>query len=207
MVGHREIERERLGKLIHEWLDLEHGRARFRDVVHQRQITPKIGELELHGRIDRLERTLDGAYVVIDYKTGGGAYSKKMWEVPRPDAPQLPIYAVAQLAEGHEIAGVAFAKVQAGRCKFDGAAIDQQILAKKASVRRDGEFTGMLESWQPELEKLAGELLSGHAEVDPKRGPELTKSTCTWCHLGALCRIAEFAPPREDDDEENGDDE
>ncbi|HEY3928019.1 MAG TPA: PD-(D/E)XK nuclease family protein [Candidatus Koribacter sp.] len=206
LLHHRDLERERLNKLIHEWLEFEKSRASFHDVKHQQEIKPKIGGLELRGRIDRIERTLDGSYVVIDYKTGSSQYSRKLWETPRPDAPQLPIYAVAQRAEGREIAGVAFAKIAVKECKFIGIAANQQTLAKSPNLKKDIEFKVMLESWRPELERLAADFLSGNAEVNPKRGPEQSKSTCERCHLGSLCRIAEFSVSNGEDEGDSDDD-
>src|ERR1019366_2081453 len=89
-------EEDWLNKLIHEWLAVEPKRAPFHHIVHQAEVEVRIGELTISGRIDRIEQTNEGAYVIIDYKTGGGSYSARWWEAPRPQDPQLPIYAVAQ---------------------------------------------------------------------------------------------------------------
>jgi probable DNA repair protein len=202
---HREIERERLNKLIHEWLDLERTREPFANVQHQVPIETKIGELTIRGRADRVEQTNDGAYVILDYKTGGSSFSSSWWEAPRPQDPQLPIYAVAQQAQGHEIAGVAFARVRAGNCEFKGESVRKEIFGKAQNSKRYGEFQQTLESWRPELERLAGDFLAGRAEVDPKLPPTTSKSTCKYCHLESLCRIAEIAPPVDEIDE-SGDD-
>jgi probable DNA repair protein len=198
---HREIERERLNKLIHEWLDLERTREPFSNVQHQVEIETRIGELTIRGRADRVEQTNDGAYVILDYKTGGSSFSSNWWEAPRPQDPQLPIYAVAQRAQGHEIAGVAFARVRAGNCEFKGEAVRKEIFGKTQNSKRYGEFQQTLETWSPELEQLGTDFLAGHAEVDPKLPPTTSKSTCKYCHLESLCRIAEIAPPVDEIDE------
>lgn len=204
---HREIERGRLRNLIDEWLEVERKREPFSNVLHQQEVTVKFGELTIRGRADRIEQTQDGATVIIDYKTGGASYSPSWWEMPRPQDPQLPIYVVAERLEGHDVAGVAFARVKAGKCEFQGEAVRKEIFGKQ-NHKRYGEYAQTLEGWRPELEKLAEDFLSGHAEVDPKRGPGTSNSTCRYCHLTALCRVAEFAEPPDDDEiEEAADDE
>lgn len=197
MRRHRELERERLEQLMHEWLAVERKREPFRDVQHQQEIELQLGELTIHGRADRIERTNDGALVILDYKTGGTNYSPTRWEGERPDDPQLPIYAIAQRAKGQEVAAVAFARVRLGKCDFAGEAERKEILGKAKGHGKYGRFQETLAGWRPQLERLAGEFLSGHAEVDPKRPPSVSNSTCTYCHLSALCRIAEFAAPGE----------
>lgn len=198
---HRDIERGRLKKLIDQWLTVERKREPFHNVQHQQPFEIKIGELTIHGRTDRVEQTNDGAYVVVDYKTGGAAYSPTWWEMPRPQDPQLPIYAVAEQMKGHDIAGVAFAVVRTGKCDFKGEAARKEIFGKPQNGRRFGEFAESLDSWPPELERLANNFLAGSAEVDPKHPPKTAKSSCRLCHLGALCRITEVAAPSDEEEE------
>jgi probable DNA repair protein len=204
--SHRELERERLNALIDAWLDVERKREPFRNVAHQQSIEVKLGGLTIKGRADRIEQMNDGAYVILDYKTGGSAYSPNWWDTPRPQDPQLPIYAVAQRIAGREIAGVAFARVRTGRCGFQGEAVRKEIFGNNQNSKKYAEFEKKLESWQPELERLASNFLAGQAEVDPKN-PVGAKSTCKYCHLNSLCRVAEFAKPDDSDEDEAVDDE
>lgn len=200
---HREIERVRLSALVREWLDVERKREPFYRIQHQKEIDVQIGGLTINGRIDRLDETMDHSFVIIDYKTGGGDYSPSWWELPRPKDPQLPIYAVAQQMQGHDIAGVAFAHIRPGKCKFKGEAVRKDIFGNNRESKRHSLFSETLQAWQPELEKLAGDFLAGRAEVDPKDA----RQTCQWCHLGALCRVAEIEVPDDDDpaeETENG---
>jgi len=204
--AHREIERERLNKLIHEWLAVERKRAPFHHIVHQAEVEVRIGELTISGRIDRIEQTNEGAYVIIDYKTGGGSYSARWWEAPRPQDPQLPIYAVAQTMQGRELAGVAFARVRVGKCDFQGEAARKEIFGKTQNGKQYDGFPQTLDSWRPELERLAADFLAGRAKVDPNHPPATSKSTCKLCHLGALCRVAESAAALDDDENDEASD-
>ncbi|MEK6398779.1 MAG: hypothetical protein V4734_11890, partial [Terriglobus sp.] len=92
-----EVQRKRLHRLLSDWLDLEMLRSPFR-VEGLEVPVPEahIGPLHMNIRVDRIDRIpmADGseASLLIDYKTGGA--ERKDWFGERPDAPQLPLYAI-----------------------------------------------------------------------------------------------------------------
>ncbi len=61
-------------------------------------------ELEIHGVIDRIDRSLDGRLRVVDYKSGSTPYNKK--EIIRGTALQTALYALAV----HRLFGAAVAE-------------------------------------------------------------------------------------------------
>jgi ATP-dependent helicase/nuclease subunit B len=192
-----EIERERLIKLVHEWLGLERLRDKFEVFAHQQSVEVELGGMTVKGRIDRIDR-VDEGFVVIDYKTGAD-YKPGHWKLPRPQRPQLPLYVVALEKQGREVAGLTFAKVRTGECELAGGAARPQILGKR-SLRpklfmEDRNWKEMVAAWEKEFAKLASAHLTGRAEVDPKDPPRANstgKSSCDRCHLGALCRVSEL---------------
>src|SRR6185436_9614619 len=119
-----ELERERLARLAGEWLDLEKRRAPFEVMFVEQQRDLKVAGLEMQSRIDRMDRVADLGHVLIDYKTGGFP-SARLWEGPRPDDPQLPLYAVAA---PEELAAVTFAKLKPGEMKFMGYSRAEHLL-------------------------------------------------------------------------------
>jgi hypothetical protein len=139
---------------------------------------------------------IDGALVVIDYKTG--AVRGAPWRGARMDAPQLPLYAVLH---PDRPAGIAFAGVGAAAAKYvgvgrDGAAIEGMKAAEAFELTEAKEkgFTWpqVTAHWRAWLERLAADFAAGRAGVDPKRVPD----TCRHCHLATLCRV-EAAPEPE----------
>lgn len=181
-----ELEVQRLVKLANDWLVIERERAPF-EVVHvEQKRSLRVAGLEFSGRIDRMDRLTEGemrgTHVLIDYKTGSRVTSKD-WEGPRPDDPQLPIYAVT--AE-EEVSALAFAKLRAGELKFSGfsRARDQLPDLKQAK-----SWDGLVDGWKSDLESLAGGFASGEAAVDPKYRRNL--KTCQNCDLHPLCRVHE----------------
>jgi len=127
--------------------------------------------------MDELER---GGHVLIDYK-GSRFLSPRDWDGPRPDDPQLPLYAVAA---PEELAGVVFAKVLPGEMRFMGYTQAESLLPK-VQVYRD--WKKLLAQWKQDAEALATSFAAGDARVDPKY--EL--KTCRRCDLQTLCRVYE----------------
>jgi RecB family exonuclease len=177
-----ELERARLARLAREWLEVEKGRAPFTVASLEEKRAFQIQGLEFSGRIDRMDRLADGGHVLIDYKTSR-APSPKHWQPPRPDDPQLPLYAIAAK---EPVAAVAFAKVRTGEMRFMGFSSDENVLP---GVRKAKAWQPLLASWKAEAQALGGAFAAGEAAVDPKR--ELT--TCRYCALHTLCRVYEKA--------------
>ncbi len=105
------MQRERLRRLLRPWLEHELARPWF--AVKQREEKAndvQIGPLHLNLRVDRVDET-EGGELVIDYKTGRA--STNDWLSERPDAPQLPLYAV--MSDATRLGGVAFARLRVGK--------------------------------------------------------------------------------------------
>jgi probable DNA repair protein len=180
------LERERLVALIEEWLAVEIARPPFEVVAREAALADRIGGLSLRGRVDRIDRLPDGSLALIDYKTGQA--SPNAWSSARPDAPQLPLYAVAR---GKEVGAVAFARLRRGDMGFAGLARSSDLLPGVTDPHRspytDLDWSDQLTEWRAVLEALAHQFLAGDARVDPKHG----RRTCQECDLAPLCRVFE----------------
>ena len=112
-----ELEKQRLIRLARDSLEVERGRAPFEVAQIEQKRTLEVGGLSFSGRIDRMDRLLEGemrgTHAIIDYKTGSRVTAND-WLGPRPDDPQLPMYAVT--AE-EDLSALAFAKLRAGDMK------------------------------------------------------------------------------------------
>src|SRR6266850_1479909 len=177
-----ELERERLARLAREWLEVESKRAPF-EVLHleeERELS--VAGMQFKSRIDRMDKLLDekGGHVLIDYKTGG-MMNPRHWQGPRPDDPQLPLYAVAA---PQELAAVAFAKLRAGEMRFMGWSRAEHLLPK-VEIYRD--WPKLLAQWKADAEALGSAFVAGDAHVDPQEALK----TCRRCDLQTLCRVYE----------------
>jgi ATP-dependent helicase/nuclease subunit B len=185
-----ELEAQRLVELTHEWLNEERKRGPFEVIACEQSRAAALGGFVINTRVDRVDRLSNGAMLIIDYKTG--AVPRSGWELPRPDQPQLPIYAVTT-RDDEIIGGVAFAGIKKGNCRF----VDEPRgtgLAAPLSDDSSAQWLLQSEAWRRELGGLADEIRAGQALAKPKRGA----ATCRYCDLQVLCRIHEVRRARVD---------
>jgi probable DNA repair protein len=186
-----EMQRDRLLRLLGPWLDMERVRPEFAVKLSEKDFEDvRIGPLRLSVRVDRVDVT-EGGELLIDYKTG--VASPNDWLTERPDAPQLPLYAV--LSE-QEVKGVAFGLVRAGKeMALKGYAGADGILVKAARMKLPMEM--QMDEWKRVLEELAHAFHAGDARVAPKSYP----MTCRHCAQRELCRLDVSALELSEDEE------
>jgi probable DNA repair protein len=199
-------ERQRLLNLLGLWLDYEAiERAPFTVRSHEETMRDvQIGSLRLNIRVDRVDcvHIADDPVsdpeddkqvskqlsederigeVILDYKTGPATPAD--WLGDRPDAPQLPLYAVVSHAP--HLAAVAFASVRPGKdLGLHGYESQEGVLPKAAKLKAESLAT-QVEDWREALTALAEGFHSGEARVDPKHYPQ----TCAHCEQRLLCRL------------------
>jgi ATP-dependent helicase/nuclease subunit B len=189
------MQRERLRRLLEPWLELELKRKlpftvkmsekEFRDVP--------VGPLRLSVRMDRVD-VVEGGEVLIDYKTG--LASPKDWLTERPNAPQLPLYAI--LSDPKQLQGVAFGLVRAGDgMGLRGYAVQEGVLPSKPTKLKVESLEAQVEEWRRVLARLAEDFASGNARVAPNHYP----TTCERCAQRLLCRL-DVSLLEEGDDED-----
>ena len=187
------LERERLVRLAGEWLAVELRRGDFTVIAIEDKRPVTFGGITVNARLDRMDRFAAGGHAIIDYKTGDCATSG--WMGPRPDEPQLPMYA---LADAGDVAAVAFGQVKAGQMGFRGIGRVPDLIAGVKVITKDQsraakqyrDWAHLVERWTAELDAIGRSFAEGDARVDPKNGEE----TCAKCTQQMLCRIAEKAP-------------
>jgi probable DNA repair protein len=185
-----ELERTRLVALARDWLDVESARAPFEVSSVEEQRTLTVAGLEFQSRIDRMDKLSAGGYALIDYKTGNVG-NPKDWHGPRPDDPQLPLYAAAAK---EELAAVAFARLKPGAMRFMGYSRLPNLIPK-VDVN-PAPWPKLVEEWKRDAEALGGSFAKGDACVDPKEDLK----TCRLCDLQTLCRVYEKFFGFSDDD-------
>lgn len=182
-------EQRRLVDLVMEWLQYEDSRQQFRVVAVEQKIDIQLGELALSVRGDRIDEVATG-HILLDYKTG--EVSAASWEGPRPEEPQLPLYAA--FGNVQSLAGALFAQVRPGKLCFKGrvqsahSTLMGSLTATNPLVKSPYS-EHLLEEWRATLTALAESFVRGEAQVDPRDYP----TTCRYCALPGLCRVAELS--------------
>lgn len=199
--GYLALEGRRLTTLVSEWLQYEATRVAFTVEETEVQTTAAIAGLTLNLRLDRVDRLIDDTQLIVDYKTGD--VKTKAWEIPRPEDPQLPLYAAFGRDGATELGGLVFAKVRKGETEFAGrvgraaTTLLPQLKGTSSLVKRP--FTAeMLMDWREEILRLAADFVAGRSEVDPREYPQ----SCAHCALPGLCRVRDFPPGAEDEESE-----
>jgi len=214
------VERDRLLKLLGPWLDFEaEERSPFVVLAREQKLSDvSIGPLRLSVRVDRIDRALipphlddesgngetdegdsEPGEIILDYKTGPASVAD--WLGPRPDAPQLPLYAVVRAAgnmndagnpndaENNDVApnltAIAFASVRLGKdLGLNGYESHEGVLPKPAKLKT-ASLAEQIEKWRATLTDLAQSFHSGDARADPKQFPQ----TCKGCKQNLFCRL------------------
>ncbi len=184
-------QRQRLSNLLRPWIELERTRPVFAVRHSEKRLADvPLGSLRLSLRVDRIDETEAGP-VILDYKTGLARPAE--WLTDRPDAPQLPLYAILS---AEPVAGVAFALLRAGdELALKGFADTQDVFGKPAKMTLAME--DQVAEWRRVLLSLANSFYEGEARPEPKSYPK----TCGYCSYRILCRLNPAALQAFDDDD------
>lgn len=188
-----DMQRERLLNLLGPWLELELTRPPFKVKLSEKELKDvQIGPLHLSVRVDRVDIG-EGGDIIIDYKTGVAKPSE--WLTDRPDAPQLPLYAV--LSNSAPLEAVAFGQIRAGKDMGLQGFATSEAAGIRMPRQHPADLEQQVQQWRHVLTSLAEDFYNGDIRVRPKDFP----STCTYCAQRLLCRI-DPASFEQDDDEE-----
>ena len=91
--------------MVRKFLDWHHANPR-QLVEVERDLKVRVGQVEIIGRVDRLERDHDGSAIVVDLKTG----SVKPDDAELDRNPQLGVYQLAVLLGAFERLGLIAAR-------------------------------------------------------------------------------------------------
>ncbi len=185
----KQIEIQRLTRLVSEFIQLEKQRSPFVVQKIEQDRMVNIGLLNIKTKVDRIDVLPDDSWVIIDYKTSEP--SPTSWFGERPDEPQLPLYAVT---EKRNVSGLIFAQVKSGKVAYKGIVKEAEVFPGMTAFidSRYGKdydsWEALTAHWQQILDQLAEQYQQGIASVDPKN----PNTTCAFCDLTALCRINEL---------------
>ena len=196
---HLNLEKERLYRLLSEWLRFEASREPFVVENLEREDEREISGLNIKFRIDRVDSIPALGHAVIDYKSG--ICNRNDWLGTRPKDPQMLVYNLTGPYEA-----LAFALVKPVKCKFHGIAKSEGILPGNKGFDGDKRikdalaadniesFDDLTDSWRKVVETLAKDFVEGVSIVDPaKWGSVRGQSACVYshCDLKPICRIFE----------------
>ncbi len=171
------LEKTRLVKLIHKYLELEKQRGDFKVIKTESTSEVEINGLTFTTRLDRMDCLENNEKLIIDYKSGAVAVSKM---VGNPiELAQLPIYAISNTVDG-----VAFAAINPSDCQFKAITKNKSALPLKPQTKsKMPEWDIQLMEWQSTLNSASDDFQNGIAKVLP------AKNACEFCDYDLLCRV------------------
>jgi len=137
----------------------------------------------IHGRIDRVDQTPDGLFVIYDYKSG--ATHPKAKDILEGTALQLPLYLLAfeKISDGHGIAGGYYTirrEVERSMVLADAAAKDLMVAKPRASK----DFAGMIRHSRDCAFDYVDGIRTGRFPL-----PALEECKNPYCKFKRVCRF------------------
>ena len=168
-------QRDQAQRMVRKFLDWH--RANPRELVTvEKELRVRIGQVEITGRVDRLERDADGSAVVVDLKTGSGRPPDD--ELDRN--PQLGVYQLAVLLGAFEELGL----TQPGGAEL--VQVGKAGLTARARVQRQRSLSSDPEpGWAADLVQTVASGMSGSvftATANPG---------CRVCPVASCCPVHE----------------
>ncbi|TAL77205.1 MAG: hypothetical protein EPN76_08780 [Burkholderiaceae bacterium] len=190
----RDLEVERAGEVLGNWLELELARAPFAVEAVERSFPWSYGSLHLTLRLDRIDRLEDERLAVIDYKTGLGKLDpENHWTRRRPIELQLPFYASLLTKENAQVGALALARLHArvievkgladGDCGFEGLANPEDWPGFAGQ-----SWEQVLAQWRAAISGLAQEFVDGVAVNRNLRADDIK-----YCDVLPFLRLNEEA--------------
>jgi superfamily I DNA/RNA helicase/RecB family exonuclease len=166
-------QRDQAERMVRKFLDWHRANPRQLMAVEQ-ELRVKVGQVQITGRVDRLERDADGSAVVVDLKTGSSRPADD--ELDRN--PQLGVYQLAVLLGAFEDMGL----TQPGGAEL--VQVGKAGLSARARVQRQRSLSGDPEpGWAQELVETVADGMSGsvfHATANPG---------CRVCPVAPCCPV------------------
>ena len=166
--------------LAHEWQTIEEGRAPFKTIAREKDISYTHANITLRGRIDRIDQLDESTHLIIDYKS-----TKPSLNWYHETLHQLPIYAIMY---GKKTKGLAYAQLKKNQCQLSGHISEDKVHTPLISMHhlsaryRMDHWEKAWNQWECQLHQLLQNISSSPLPPQPN------SAKCSECEFKPLCR-------------------
>lgn len=169
--------------------DLQLVETGFRPTYLEREfgglaIKTEAGPVEIRGRIDRIDVSPEGDYVLYDYKTGSSPTGPAMI---RGEDIQIGAYLLAarDLLPGGRNVGAAYYVIGDSRRAgiFHGDYHRRLLIRKSQTCLSDQDFTEQIGFFEHRLQQFLADIFAGEFPIEP-----VNTRICGYCPFQAICR-------------------
>lgn len=176
----KQLEASRLVLMASSWLKIDAARSPFK-VVEMEVAT----EVDVHGvtimiKRDRVDETMIGEKVVLDYKENAPAMSG--WKADGLYEPQVPIGALT-LPDSDAVNAAAFAGLNRDKQMLRGLTGNGDI-AGTLEAGSEADFAEVKKGWDEALKRISGKILAGELSIEPIS----QNVACANCEIKSVCR-------------------
>ncbi len=192
----KSLEKEKYSQLIFDLLIIEKKRHPFRVIGCEQETEIRLNDLNIKGRLDRIDDVEGIGHAIIDYKTGKVNVQK--WFGDRIAEPQLPLYL---LSDKEHIAALCFAQIHHEEVRFAGVSEKDDLFPKVTSIESSksdiDDWPSFVSHMEQNLIEVTEQIKQGFAAVDP--ATEL--GACDYCPYDSICRVGELEPDLNQEDD------
>ncbi len=159
-----QFEQDRAHRLFERLIALDADRDPFSIHALETDLSIVVGGLSLNLRVDRVDKTADGVWV-IDYKTGAPSASFIERDTGLPRDLQLGLYACAWTQSGNlALAGLAIAELNTKAPRYLALPFDEAIAIAPSRNRAE---SSQLPNWLSLFDQLGRDFIQGSSALSP----------------------------------------
>lgn len=156
-------------------------KVKFKPHEFEQKFIGQIGDIKVKGTIDRVDKSDDGKYIIIDYKSKGTPADTSVRQLQEI---QLPLYGYFKDRE-NVVAGFYYS-IENGDIKYPFFSAEYFEKAGRRGIVSEEQLVELYNGVEEKLIQIDRDIKSGNFVITP------SKDSCKYCDYEKSCRKEEF---------------